>query len=370
MIKIPSMLMVGSADRNCGKTEFACSVINKFSSQRDIIGIKVTVIEKAKSRCPRGGEGCGACASLEGCYDIFEETNSASEKDTSRMLAAGAKKVFWLRILKPHIEKGVSALMKIIGGDAILVCESNSLRLLVEPGLFVMLKSSDTKNCKASAKQVSEYTDKTVISDGKSFNINTDEFSLIDDRWALKLDATAIIIAGGKSVRMGTDKAMLDIDGEPMIKHIVEKLRPFFKQILISSDDTSKYSFLNVEVIPDRISDKGPAMGIASTLAISANETNFVIACDIPQIDISLVQQLLRNSNGFDAVMPKAGRSKFEPLFAVYKKSIAKTIDKQIDLGVRRVIDCIKDCKVKYIDVTGGEIKNLNATTDYKRFHS
>ena len=59
MIKMPGILMVGAADRNAGKTEFACSLIRKFSSSHSIFGIKVTSIEQAGGGCPRGGEGCG-----------------------------------------------------------------------------------------------------------------------------------------------------------------------------------------------------------------------------------------------------------------------------------------------------------------------
>lgn len=60
MIKTPGIIMIGAGDRNAGKTEFTCSLISKFCSQHNIIGIKVTMIEQANDSCPRGGEGCGA----------------------------------------------------------------------------------------------------------------------------------------------------------------------------------------------------------------------------------------------------------------------------------------------------------------------
>ena len=74
--------MVGASDRNVGKTEFACSLIRKFGSQHNIIGIKVTTIEKADDGCPRGGESCGVCAVLEANFCITEETDSQSDKDS------------------------------------------------------------------------------------------------------------------------------------------------------------------------------------------------------------------------------------------------------------------------------------------------
>jgi len=369
MIKIPGMLMVGAGDRNAGKTEFVCSVIRKFSSQHNIIGIKVTAIEDADSGCPRGDDGCGVCPSLEGEFCITEETDQQSNKDTCRMLAAGGARVFWLRVLKTHLKEGTIALQEIVGDDAISVCESNSLRQVVEPGLFVMAKGSKTKNCKTSAKAVAGYADRTALFDGNQFDIDIDEIELVGGRWANKMQATAIIMAGGQSRRMGRDKSMLLINGEPVIKHILEKLRCHFDQVLISSDEASKYSFLSVEVIPDEAANKGPIMGIASALRASVNDVNFVIACDIPQVDISFVRRMVRESKGFDAVIPKTGQSQYEPLFAVYRKSVLAAIDKAIATGNYRIIDPLRDCKVNYIGLADGQqLKNLNTMKDYCKF--
>jgi len=128
MLNVPGMLMVGAVDRGVGKTRFACSLISRFSSQCGIVGIKVTTVDKADGTCPRGASGCGVCSSLKGHFYITEETNSLTDKDTCRMLTAGASRVFWLRVLRSHLEEGIAALLDIIGDDAISVCESNSLR--------------------------------------------------------------------------------------------------------------------------------------------------------------------------------------------------------------------------------------------------
>ena len=95
-----------------------------------------------KDACPRGGKGCGVCSSLEGEYCITDEVNAPADKDTARLLAAGASKVFWLRTLKTHLHEGFSALLERVEPDSMLVCESNSLRQVVEPGIFLMVKDS------------------------------------------------------------------------------------------------------------------------------------------------------------------------------------------------------------------------------------
>ena len=369
MIKIPGMIMVGAGGRNVGKTEFACSLIRKFGSRHNIIGIKVTTIEQADDNCPRGGEGCGVCAELEGNFCITEETNRQSNKDTCRMLAAGAKKVFWLRVLKQHLAEGMKALQAAVGTDTVSVCESNSLRSIVEPGLFFMFKAVDSNKCKPSAAIVEKYADSVVFFDGNDFDISLDDIELIDGRWINKMRATAIIMAGGKSRRMGQDKSMLMVNGEPVIKYIFEQLRPHFNQILVSSDDVSRYSFLGVQVVPDEGVGKGPLMGIASSLRVSRNDINFVIACDIPEIDIGFVRRLIRESRNFDAVLPQTGPSKYEPLFAVYKKSTLAAIDESITAERYKILDPLKKCKVNYVKLSRAEqIKNLNTMGDYLQF--
>jgi molybdopterin-guanine dinucleotide biosynthesis protein A len=371
MLSVPGMLMVGAVGRGLGKTKFACSLISRFGSQCSIVGIKVTTVEKADGSCPRGASGCGVCSSLNGHYYITEETNKRANKDTCRMLAAGASRVFWLRVLRNHLEEGIAALLDIIGAGAISVCESNSLRRIVEPGLFIMVKDRGTKNHKDSAKDVIRCADRIIFFDGDEFDIGDDEIELTDGGWAVKMEATAVIMAGGDSIRMGRDKSILPIEGQPMVKHIYDQLRPYFNQILISSNDISKYSFLGVEVVPDRVTGRGPLGGIASALAASANELNFVIASDIPQVDTALMRMLIRQSRDFDAVVPRIGRSRYEPLFAVYKKSVLTAIEAALLSGNYRIIDALHSCRVKYIDLSKTavqQLRNLNTMKDYLEF--
>jgi len=368
MIELAGMLMVGSLGRSLGKTELSCSIIKKFGPKCDIIGIKVTTIEDPDGGCPHGS-GCGACSSLDADYDITEETDSKSDKDTCRMLAAGAERVFWLRALKTHLEDGMSALLDTIGKDAICICESNSLRHLVEPGLFVMVKNHETKELKPSAVEVERHADLSVYFDGTGFDIDLDEIGLVDGRWSYRTKATAIIMAGGGSRRLERDKSMLDVAGQPMIKHIYDQLRPHFNQILISSNEVSKYDFVGVEVVPDRISGQGPLMGIASAMEASANEMNFVIACDLPQVDTFLMRRMLRECRDCDGAVPRLGGSCYEPLFAVYRKNMLNIINELLASGRRKIDEVYNHCKIGYIDLAEDRRpRNINTMADYREF--
>ncbi|MHC4474652.1 MAG: molybdenum cofactor guanylyltransferase [Planctomycetota bacterium] len=183
------------------------------------------------------------------------------------------------------------------------------------------------------------------------------------------MKATAIIMAGGGSTRMGQDKSMLPIRGQPMIARIYDQLRPHFAQILVSANDACKYGFLGAEVILDRTADRGPLMGIASALKASANDVNFVMACDIPEIDIAFVRAMIRQLRDNDVVLPMTGSSRYEPLLAVYKKGLLATIEHSLAAGKNRIMDALRCCKVKHVDLRGAQwLTNLNSMSDYREF--
>jgi hypothetical protein len=185
MIYVPNMILIGAADRNAGKTTLACELIRRFSNV-PVMGAKVTAVQERDGTCPRGGEGCGVCSSLEGSFCLTEETQRGSAKDTQRLLASGAQRVFWLRVLKDHLELGARTLLDTIGPDTPIICESNSLRTVVTPGVFLMVQHRDSKTPKLSAQAVMEYVDARVGSDGQNFDFDIDRIGLEKGCWILR----------------------------------------------------------------------------------------------------------------------------------------------------------------------------------------
>ena len=184
MINAPNILMIGAAGRNTGKTTFACRVIENISKDTPLIAAKVTTIAERDGKCPHGGTGCGTCSSLEGNFQITRETDSSTNKDTARLLQAGAKEVYWLRVQKDCLQEAAAALLETIGPDIPCVIESNSLRLIVAPSLFIMTK--DNGVYKPSAKDVADLTDIKVSFDGIAFDTNPDDISLSNNKWTLR----------------------------------------------------------------------------------------------------------------------------------------------------------------------------------------
>jgi len=202
------------------------------------------------------------------------------------------------------------------------------------------------------------------------FDIDADDINYVNNRWSIRENATAIVLAGGNSSRMGQDKSLLFADNIPLIEKIVRQLTGHFREIVIGADDIGKYSFLNLPVVPDLEKGKGPLMGIYSTLLHSKHEINFVVACDIPDLNMDYVKELIRQAKCHEIVVPTWGDGKFEPLFAVYNKSILDKVKKMLDNGQRKISLLFESTDVQYLPIpdAGKWYKNLNTREDYKNY--
>ena len=134
MLSIPNMIMIGGNSRNSGKTTIACKIISKLSGLHEIIGLKVTFVR------PEEDEMHGNHTKEDtSCFSILEELSADSHKDTSKMIRAGAAHVFYVRVSDKFVEKAVLHFMSKYINKQIIVCESRSLRRIINPGLFLMM---------------------------------------------------------------------------------------------------------------------------------------------------------------------------------------------------------------------------------------
>lgn len=101
------------------------------------------------------------------------------------MLASGAERVYWLRVRREHLAEGAAALLEHIGPDTLCICESNSLRHAVAPGVFLIVKDRDAKTFKRSSREVLHLADKVVLSDAGGFDITSDDFEILGAEWTL-----------------------------------------------------------------------------------------------------------------------------------------------------------------------------------------
>lgn len=366
MMNVPRMVLIGAAGRNVGKTEFACKLIRRLAPRGDTVGVKITTIREQGGSCPRGGAGCGVCGSLQGPYLVTEERDTTSGKDTARMLEAGASRVLWLRVRQASLAEGVRALMALIPDDAPIVCESNSAREVVTPSCFVIIRAKQSEEIKESCRRVMAKADRQLEFDGTGWDAQPEELVFHLGRWWWRMDAAAMVLAGGNSRRMGQDKSMLPFGAKPLLAHIADQLRPHFRFLLVGANDPARYGIAGAPVIPDRIPGQGPLMGLSSCLEATTADRTFLTGCDIPTMDIPTIRSMMDGLDGYDAVIPVTADGRRHPLFAAYRRSVLPVAQGALAEGRRRMEDLLERVRVKTFPIhDDGWFRNLNTPEEY-----
>jgi hypothetical protein len=168
LLQARHMVLIGATGRNSGKTTLALQIIHAFKEEIPVIAFKLITIRNHGDICPRGGQGCGICHGLKGSFDITLETGTGA-KDTMLLKKAGANQVYLIRAYKENLREALEEALKLVPNNTLVLCESNSVRLVAEPAFFVMIQSSDSSSIKPTAEAVMEYADIILPQDEVSF---------------------------------------------------------------------------------------------------------------------------------------------------------------------------------------------------------
>ncbi|MFU8796631.1 MAG: molybdenum cofactor guanylyltransferase [Dehalococcoidia bacterium] len=162
---------------------------------------------------------------------------------------------------------------------------------------------------------------------------------------------TSIILAGGKSSRLGRNKALQVLDGKSLIQRVVDRLSVLSKEIVIvtaGGEPMPCSSPVTVKTVSDVYAGRGPLVGLYSGLAASTSQRAVVVGCDMPFLDTDLVRYMSQISSAFDAVVPRI-EDKVEPLCAVYSTSCISAIQELLDLDELRINRLFSMVKVRYV---------------------
>jgi molybdopterin-guanine dinucleotide biosynthesis protein A len=162
------------------------------------------------------------------------------------------------------------------------------------------------------------------------------------------MKAAAIILAGGKSSRMGTNKALLKINEKTNIERIQDTLKLRFDDIILVTNEPEDYEFLGIRMISDHYPGMGPLAGVHAGLLASNYDVNFIVACDMPFVSVELAKVLVNHCRDYDAVIPVIN-GKQQPLFSVFKKEAAPKIAQSIETGQLRMRHVLEQLNVLYI---------------------
>lgn len=182
---------------------------------------------------------------------------------------------------------------------------------------------------------------------------------------------TGIILSGGKNTRMGTNKALLQVDGMRLIDRTVSLFRSLFREVIIVTADPLDYLDQETVIVTDILPDRGALGGLYTGLFYATEEQAFVAACDMPFMNRDFLQYMASQAAGYDIVVP-APRDGLQPLHAVYARRCLPSIRSLLDrnrLQIKafypghRILEIPPEV-LRLYDPAGRMFVNLNAPED------
>lgn len=188
---------------------------------------------------------------------------------------------------------------------------------------------------------------------------------------------SAVILAGGKSTRMGFDKQHLQVQGESLVKRLVDQLRTRFPEILVSSSTPQLYDAKQVRVIGDLYPGVGPLGGIHAALAHSQSSWLFVTACDMPYLELAYIDFMMQQLDGkrYDACAT-VRQGRIEPFPSFFNRTCLPILGQELDRGhysvthfLRKVDTLLIPEEIAASYLPGWRVfLNLNTKEEYERF--
>lgn len=200
---------------------------------------------------------------------------------------------------------------------------------------------------------------------------------------------TAIVLAGGRGRRMEADKAGLAVGGRTLLEHVLAQVGPYFDEVIVGitpgqklgslsrggasgplrQDSPPRPSILKVRVVEDETPGLGPIGGVLAGLRTARNEASAVVACDIPDIPLPLLRSLARAADDADIAVPVGPSGLYEPLFAVYRKTVVPEIESLLSKGVRSLLPLYESCRTEIVRIgPPARLRNLNTRADYEAY--
>lgn len=167
------------------------------------------------------------------------------------------------------------------------------------------------------------------------------------------MDITGIVLAGGKGLRLGRDKASEIIGNSSLLQRAVSSFSPFNCDVIVVTAREQSFlpsiAYPKLRIVTDIYLGKGVLGGIYTGLSVSNSPFNLVVACDMPFLSQDLLHYLIELSPGFDAVVPRLGNL-VEPLHAVYSKDCLASIEYLLKQGNLSITELFTLVRVRYVE--------------------
>jgi molybdopterin-guanine dinucleotide biosynthesis protein A len=169
----------------------------------------------------------------------------------------------------------------------------------------------------------------------------------------------AAILAGGLSSRMGQNKALLEVGGQPIIQRVIDRVREAVDgELFIIANEAGPYERFGLPIYPDVLPGKGPLGGLYTALAHSAASHVLMVSCDQPFLSVPLIRYLASLREGWDVVVPLNRDNYPQSMYAIYGQACREPIRRRLDADRLKVIGFFPDVRVR--EVAGEEIDRFD----------
>lgn len=188
----------------------------------------------------------------------------------------------------------------------------------------------------------------------------------------MELELGGIILAGGRSARMGREKALLEWHGELLIQRAIRLMQTVCAEVVVVTSSEAVRQAVPVRTVPDVQPGQGPLGGLYAGLQAMSQEYNAVVACDMPWIQPEAFRHLAAWAPGYDAVMLRRP-SGWEPLHALYARRCLPAIAASLQAGLLKLCDLCERLHIQAVteaewqrwDPQFQALRNLNTPADY-----
>lgn len=180
---------------------------------------------------------------------------------------------------------------------------------------------------------------------------------------------TAIVLAGGKSERMGTDKGLLDLNGKTFIEHVCDALQPIVGSNILIISSNKAYDKLGFTRVEDIIENKGPVGGLYTALTESKTKINLVLSVDVPMVSKELLEWLITNHDETYMVTQTKSGNKTSPLIGIYDRSMRVVFGEHMaakQLKLQEVINDVKHQTIEIPEKWNDQVQNINTLQEYQ----
>ncbi len=165
-------------------------------------------------------------------------------------------------------------------------------------------------------------------------------------------EITGIILAGGKSSRLGKDKGLCAFNGKSLVTYAVEILKPLCGELIISANHfPEKYAEFGLPVVTDEVKDIGPMGGIHACLKKSKTQHNLILSCDTPFVNTEIFRHLLKEVENFQVVCPAHETFLLEPLSAYYNTNVLGDMEEAIREEEYKMMRFFKRIRFKSVNI-------------------